>query len=200
MADKERARREPIDRVREQVRLDGMNDDLTRFARWVSGDLTSNRMRGLFAEWLLADRLGVLDQHSARVEWDMVDIRFRDVAIEVKTSGTRQQWSDSESSPRFSIAPQRAAWDANWNQSEARAIARRTADLYVFCLHRCDELTNETVLDERNWQFWVVPTTLLDASLPTQKSIGLTGLRSLSEGVGLAGAVERIEGFARGSR
>ena len=157
-------------------------------------------MRGLFAEWLLADRLGVLDQDSARVEWDMVDIRFRGVAIEVKTSGTRQQWSGDESSPRFSIAPQRAAWDANSNQIEARAVARRTADLYVFCLHRCDELTNETVLDERNWQFWVVRTSVLDASLPTQKSIGLTGLRTLSEGVGLAGAVKQIEGFARGSR
>lgn len=199
MIDDERKSRDPAVRVQEQVRLKGMNDDLTRFARWVSGDLTSNRMRGLFAEWLLADRLGLVDERSARVEWDMVDIRFGNLAIEVKASGTRQQWSEVESSPRFSIAPQRTAWDANTNRTETRTSARRTADLYVFCLHRCSELTNTAVLDERNWQFWVVPTSRLDAALPTQKSIGLTGLSSLSQGVGLDAAVEQIKRFASGA-
>ena len=81
-----------------------LDRNLAKFTRWAAGDLTGNRMRGLYAEWMIASQLGVLDEDASRVEWDMVDIRYKSLNIEVKTSGNRQQWSEKENQPRFSIA------------------------------------------------------------------------------------------------
>ena len=165
------------------------------FLYWAAGDLTNNRMRGLFAEWLLASRLGVLDDQSLRFEWDKVDIRFGEVRIEVKTSGTRQQWGSETSAPRFSIAPQKSSWDKPSNQVAQHDTPQRSAHLYVFCLHDCVELTNESVLDEDNWRFWVIPTQVLDQRFANQKSLGLNALSEFSERTDLAGAIDQIRLF-----
>jgi len=172
-----------------------MEKNLQRFALWAAGDLTGNRMRSLYAEWLLARRLGVLNSDSTRVEWDMADIRFGDILIEVKTSGVLQQWSESPTAPRFSIAPQKIVWDSAKNVTKKLPKPARTSHLYVFCLHRSEELTNSSVLAERNWQFWVVPTSELDAKCANQKSIGLSGLDTLAERLDLDQAVSAIIKF-----
>ena len=173
-----------------------MEHDHSRFAQWVAQDLTSNRMRGLWAEWLLTERLGLLHEGSGRIEWDHADIRLGGTTIEVKTAGTRQQWSDQLSTPRFSIAPQTFAWDATTNTSTRLEPPRRTASLYVFCLHSCDELTNSAVTDENNWEFWVVPTALLDERFPKQKTLGLAGLRQFGFACRLDAALSQIREFA----
>ena len=172
-----------------------MEKNLQRFALWAAGDLTGNRMRGLYAEWLLAERLGLLNSDSTRVEWDRADIRFGNTLIEVKTSGIMQQWSVSPTAPRFSIAPQNVVWDAASNVTKKLSKPARTSHLYVFCLHRSEELTNSSVLAETNWQFWVVPTRVLDAECANQKSIGLSGLDTLAERLDLDQAVSAITKF-----
>jgi len=48
------------------------------------------------------------------------------------------------------------------------------------------------VLAETNWQFWVVPTRVLDAERAQQKSIGLSGLDTLAERLDLDQAVSAI--------
>ena len=193
MVDAERANRDPTVRAARGAKMEEMRRDHSRFSRWVAQDLTNNRMRGLWAEWLLSERLGLIRDDSSRVGWDMVDIRLGDATIEVKTAGTRQQWSDVPSSPRFSIAPQAFIWDAVANVTARLQPPRRTASLYVFCLHSCDDLTTASVLDERNWRFWVIRTAAINAAFPDQKSIGLKALRQLGTGVGLDRAIEEIK-------
>lgn len=197
MVDRELARRNPAMVAARKAKLRLMTQDHRRFSTWVTRDLTSNRMRGLYAEWLLADRLGLRTDDVGRIEWDMVDIRFDDLTIEVKTSGTRQQWSDQPSKPRFSIAPQRTSWDAPNNASVVQEVPRRTALVYVFCLHSCTDLTNEAVLSVESWQFWVVPTEWLDKNFPNQKSLGLGGLRKFGHGVHIDRAIEQIKRLAK---
>ena len=169
-----------------------MEQDHSRFAQWVARDLTSNRMRGLWAEWLLSERLGLIRPDSGRIEWDLADIRLGSTTIEVKTAGTRQQWSDQPSTPRFSIAPQTSTWDAPTNTSAKLEPPRRTASVYVFCLHSCEELTNSAVIDESNWRFWVVPTDLLDEQFPNQKTLGLAGVLQFGQGSRLDEAILTI--------
>jgi len=128
-------------------------DRIGRFSRWAAGDLTGNRTRGLYAEWMLADRLGLIGADSVSTEWDTVDIRFGSLLIEVKTSGIRQQWSDRDTVPRFSIDRQHSMWDARSNTTMSSETGARSADLYVFCLHTALDLTNSSVLDESHWCF-----------------------------------------------
>lgn len=163
-----------------------------RFQRWVAGDLTGNRMRGLYAEWMIADRLGLLGDDSSRIEWDMVDIRYRGLHLEVKTSGNRQQWSSKETPARFSIAPQTRIWNAHLNTSEQLSPPRRTADLYIFCVHRCESLSNLAVADERNWTFMVVLTPDIDATLGQQRTVSASSLDRLGKWVSLEGACEEV--------
>ena len=199
MVDAERANRDPAVRAERAAKMEAMKHDHRRFARWVAQDLTSNRMRGLWAEWLLSDRLGLIQDESRRIEWDMVDIRLGDTTIEVKTAGTRQQWSDVASAPRFSIAPQTYVWDSSTNTSTRLEPPRRTASLYVFCLHSCSDLTNAAVIDDRNWTFWVVPTATLDDHCSNQKTIGIAGLRRFGPSTELGQATEQIKLYAADS-
>ena len=196
LVDDELANRDPAVQAARAAKMEAMEHDHSRFAQWVAEDLTSNRMRGLWAEWLLTDRLGLLQEGSGRIEWDHADIRLGSTTIEVKTTGTRQQWSDLASTPRFFIAPQTFTWDATTNTSARLDPPRRTASLYVFCLHSCNELTNSAVTDENNWQFWVVPTALLDERFPKQKTLGLAGLRQFGIACRLDAALSQIREFA----
>jgi len=197
MVDTELANRDPAVQAARAAKMEAMEQDHSRFAQWVARDLTSNRMRGLYAEWLLSKRLGLIGDASERVEWDMVDIRYENTLIEVKTSGTRQQWGSTTSAPRFSIAPQQYAWDAATNTSRRLDPPRRIANIYVFCLHQCDELSNASVLDEHNWRFWVIPTDVINRSYGSQKSVGLNALRRWSNSRSLTQAVDEIETAAQ---
>ena len=197
MVDAELANRDPAVQAARAAKMEVMKQDHSRFAQWVARDLTSNRMRGLYAEWLLSKELGLIGNTSERVEWDMVDIRYKNILIEVKTSGTRQQWGYNTSAPRFSIAPQKHVWDASTNSSRRLEPPRRVANIYVFCLHQCDELSNASVLDRHNWRFWVIPTDLINGSFGSQKSVGLGALQHLSNSYSLAKAVDEIKSFAR---
>ena len=51
--------------------------DLGSFAIWASGDLLDNRVRGIYAEWLVGQALGCIEPGSNRQEWDAVDFRYR---------------------------------------------------------------------------------------------------------------------------
>jgi hypothetical protein len=171
-----------------------MNIDVPApFQRWVAGDLTGNRMRGLYAEWMISDRLGLTGDGSTRVEWDMVDIRYRGLHLEVKTSGNRQQWSSEETPARFSIGPQTRIWNAELNTSQQLSTPRRTADLYIFCSHRCESLSNSTVLDETNWSFMAVSTSDLDATLGGQRTISANALSRFANWAPLGIVCEEIE-------
>ncbi|MDE2940070.1 MAG: hypothetical protein OXR67_14330 [Chloroflexota bacterium] len=84
---------------------------MSEFQDWALGNLTENRNRGLFAEWLVGEALGVIKDGDARVEWDGFDLRYGDVNVEVKTSGLSQSWNpNSRSTPRFDIAPRKWLW------------------------------------------------------------------------------------------
>lgn len=168
-----------------------------KFLRWVAGDLTSNRMRGLFAEWLLASSLGVATEGASRVEWDAVDIRFRNLKIEVKTSGDSQQWTDDRSPMRFSIEPQARAWDAETNETKRLSPPKRTADVYVFCTHSARNLTNCAVMDVDNWSFLVVQTLVLDEVFGAQKTVSASILGKVGVWVSLTEACRHLEELAR---
>lgn len=147
------------------------------FWSWSSSDLLSNALRGRVAEFLVAKALGV--DEGVRNEWDAFDLTSKTgVTIEVKSSAYVQSWAQrGPSRPSFGIAPTRA-WSAETN--EYSGTARRQAQVYVFALlHHQDRYTIDP-LDVNQWEFFVVPTALLDQRMPAQKTIGFAGLLGLS--------------------
>ena len=140
----------------------------------------------------------MIAEGEIRQEWDAVDLRFGELLIEVKTSGRSQTWNQSGSStPRFGIARQKRAWFAETDDWVVYDEPKRSAAVYVFCLHQSAPATNENVVDPESWSFWVVATSTLDDELGDQSSVGISTLGQLAEPVGWSGikaGVQRAAG------
>lgn len=164
---------------------------IDEFWKWAFSNLLDNSLRGLFAEWLVAKAVGAAS--DVREEWAPYDVSIGDVKLEVKSSAYVQTWAQrAPSRPVFAIGPTRA-----WNQDtgEYATTSQRQANVYVFCLLAEKNPEKVDPLDLTQWEFFVLPTSVLDARLPTQKSISLSALRALgaeeSGFEGLGAAIER---------
>lgn len=151
------------------------------FRRWATGNLVDNRNRGIFAEWLVGQALQAIDASEFRREWDVWDLQYRHVPIEVKTSGLNQYWSPlRRSRPSFGIAVPKQIWCEQTAQWQANHQATRPAQVYVFCLHTSLPATNANVACPNTWMFWVISGRALDVRLGEQKTVGLATLDRLT--------------------
>jgi hypothetical protein len=150
--------------------------NLLSFWRWSASDLVSNATRGILAEFLVAQALGLAT--GVRAEWDSYDLQLEDGrTIEVKSAAYLQTWKQKALSLiSFGIAPT-TAW--NPTTSEFGSEKKRQADLYVFCLLETKEQDKLNPMDLDQWVFYALPTTALDAACPTQGSIGFNALLKL---------------------
>jgi hypothetical protein len=146
------------------------------FWQWACSDLCGNTLRGLIAEYLVAQALSVSGGH--RVEWDAFDVATPDgPKVEVKTSAYAQTWKQKKHSRIvFDIGAKRA-WDAaSSTTSESRL---RSADVYVFAVHAHKDKATLDPLDLTQWHFYVLPTRALEEKCPTKNSIALSSLLDL---------------------
>ena len=147
--------------------------ELTDFWRWAYSDLIGNAERGALAEYLVACALGIQD--SVRISWDKYDLLLKDnIAIEVKTSGYIQTWEQKKLSKiTFGIAPT-YGWDSKSNEYDS--YQKRQSDIYVFCVHKHTEQKTINPLLIEQWDFYVIPTKLLDEKFGKQKTVSLSAL------------------------
>ena len=152
--------------------------DLLGFWRWSASDLIANTGRGVLAEYIVANALGVADK--LRADWDPFDLETLDgKSIEVKSSSYIQSWFQTKPSAITFGIRQTQVWDPKTNQMEGEK--KRHAQVYVFCLlaHKTQETLNPLDLDQ--WEFYIVPTSVLDKECTTQKTIGLERVKSLAK-------------------
>lgn len=161
--------------------------DLLSFWQWFGSDLLSNTARGILAEFIVAKAPGIADK--LRLEWDAYDLLTSDgIKIEVKSAAYIQSWFQKKPSTiAFGIQPARA-WDNETNVLGTEP--KRHADLYVFALlaHKRQETIDPLNLDQ--WEFYVLPTSVLNEACPVQKKI------SLSRVIGLGATKTDYEGLA----
>lgn len=152
-----------------------LNFDLLSFWRWSGSDLTGNTARGVLAEYIVANALGIAEK-ATRIEWNAFDLMLKKVKIEVKSSSYLQTWRQRRlSNITFGIQRTRI-WNPDNNQMEGDL--KRQADVYVFCVlaHKTQESLNPLNLDQ--WEFYILPTTTLDDNCLEQKTIGLNRIKS----------------------
>lgn len=149
---------------------------LSDFWAWQASDLLNNTLRGVLAEFIVAKALG-LDTSGARKDWDAYDLladgRWR---IEVKSSAYLQSWEQQgESRLQFSIRPTRA-----WSPEDGfSGEALRRSDLYVFCAFACRERSEADPLNLDQWEFYILPTFVLNESCGGQQTISMSRLLEL---------------------
>jgi hypothetical protein len=150
---------------------------LLQFWQWSVSDLVSNATRGRLAEFIIASALGIAS--DVRNEWEAFDLTTaRGLRVEVKSCAYLQSWKQIRPSIiTFSIRKTRA-WDAGTGVLQEQPS--RQSDLYIFALlaHQENKKTLNP-LDLDQWQFFLVPTKVLDGYERSEHSITLKSLFKL---------------------
>ena len=98
--------------------------DLLAFWRWSCSDLVSNATRGVLAEYLVAQALGV--SGGVRQEWAAYDITVADgTRVEVKSAAYIQSWHQDRLSRISFRVPKTRAWDRQSNR-QSEDVRRQT--------------------------------------------------------------------------
>ena len=177
---------------------DGSNNldfNLLSFWQWSSSDIVSNATRGILAEYIVGKALGCIKEEDIRDEWGSYDLKTQTgVSVEVKSSAYVQSWQQSRLSKISFNVPKTLGWDRETNKRDTKK--KRQADVYVFALlfHKDKKTVNP--LDISQWEFFVLPTIVLDERERSQHSITLPSLKKLTNSVSffeLGQAVEKAK-------
>ncbi len=149
------------------------------FWRWAFSDLIDNTQRGVMAEFLVYSSLNRITLDTQKREnWLSFDVTSPSGRrIEVKSAAYIQTWTPENifAQIRFDIR-KKLAWD-NVTATSA-TVAKRNCDLYVFCLFTA-KTKEVSILNLDYWDFYVLPTSILDEKIPNQKGISLSSLLKL---------------------
>lgn len=155
--------------------------DLLSFWQWSASDIMSNATRGVVAEYLVAEAVGVA-ANNVREEWAAFDVQAPDgTKIEVKSAAFIQSWHQRELSRISFVVPKTLEWTKETNRQSHEA--KRQADVYVFALLAHTDQETLDPLDVAQWEFFVLPTVILDQRERSQHSITLPSLRKLTRSV-----------------
>jgi len=168
----------------EKFREGSINLDfnLLSFWQWSSSDIVSNATRGILAEYMVGKALGSIKNEDVRDEWGAYDLKTQTgVSVEVKSSAYVQSWQQSRLSKISFNVPKTLGWDRETNKRDTKK--KRQADVYVFALlfHKDKKTVNP--LDISQWEFFVLPTKVLDERERSQHSITLPSLKKLTDSV-----------------
>ena len=164
---------------------DGSNNldfNLLSFWQWSSSDVVSNYTRGILAEYMVGKALGCIKDDDVRDEGRAYDLDTQaGVRIEVKSAAYVQSWQQSRLSKISFNVPKTFGWDRETNKFDTEK--KRQADVYVFALlfHKDKKTVNP--LDISQWEFFVLPTIVLDERERSQHSITLPSLKKLTDSV-----------------
>ena len=138
-----------------------MND----YWRWAYSDLADSHNRSVMAEFIVASSIGAahLDTDTSRSAWKQYSLLSPDgYKLEVQSAAYVQSWdTEHPDHVSFQIAP-----------------LQRKSDVYIFCIYKAME-KDESPLDLDLWEFYVLPTSVLDEMKPVQKTITLPSLMKL---------------------
>lgn len=146
---------------------------LVDYWSWAHSDLIGNTERGGLAEYIVACALGI--QKKERVAWDKYDLLSEEgIAVEVKASGYIQTWEQEKlSNITFGIQPT-FGWNSETNVYDTEQ--KRQSEIYVFCIHKHTDQGTINPLDISQWEFYILPTAVLNEKVGEQKHISLGSL------------------------
>lgn len=130
---------------------------------------------GYVAEFLVAKALAKDEPENCN-GWTLFDTMYKGKRIEVKSTSYWQSWKKSHT-----ISEQRvfSIRKTHVEYQNSKADLARQNDIYIFCIDigRTQESANPLNLE--NWQFYVIPTKVIDEKCGDQKTISLNRVREL---------------------
>ena len=162
----------------EKFLFDGEALDFSFLDFWSFNYSNIYNLHGEIAEFVVAKALNVNETQNSAY-WALWDITYRDKKIEVKATAYFHLWnSDGKVSNQrtFSIAMANGSYDTP--KSGNKDFCRQN-DIYVFCLNTGETKEKANPLNLNNWEFYIVPTSVINDKCGNNKTISLGRIRNL---------------------
>jgi len=162
------------------------------FWRWAYSDLLSNTTRGAFAEFIVAQSLGL--DLGVRDAWSDCDLRLpTGLRVEVRSSAFIQSWAQQAPSRIVFSVRQSRRWDPDrGTYADGR---QRNADVFVFALLSETDRARIDPLDVAQWQFYVLSRRTIESRAGNAQTLSLKRLTQrgaeISDFPSLRAVVER---------
>ena len=135
-------------------------------------------IQGRIAEFIVAKALGIKKAQNDQY-WTLWDITYDVLKIEVKETSYYHSFNkdDKISQHRsFGITKANGEYDL---QVSGNSEYRRQNDVYVFCLNTGYTKEESYPLNLNNWEFYIVPTSVIDENCGDNKTISLNRIKKL---------------------
>lgn len=146
------------------------------FWAWAYSNLTSNTQRGTYAEFLVSVAVGA--KAETKTDWGPYDVLSPEgIKIEVKTSGYLQAWKQKHLSKIvFGINQSHVYnYEAKGYDYDSKQLVRQ-ADVYVFCVEKCQDSDQLNERDLSQWDFYVISASCINEKLGAHKTVTLSKL------------------------
>lgn len=133
-------------------------------------------MQEYIAEFLVAKALELEVPQNCN-GWTLWDILYKNTRIEIKTTSYYHSWSpDGKISNRRVFGISKAFTKYKDSTSEFK----RQNDIYIFCLNTGNTREESNPLHLENWQFYIVPTKVINEKCKDNKTISLGKVQKLT--------------------
>ena len=137
-------------------------------------------MQEYIAEFIVGKALGI-NEPMNRDGWTLWDIDYQGKRIEVKQTSYYHSWQEKIANGKISQQRTFSITPAFTRYKDSTTSYERQNDIYVFCLNTGTNEEESYPLDMANWEFYVVPTSVINENCtPAQKSISLGKVRKLA--------------------
>lgn len=134
-------------------------------------------MQEYIAEFIVAKALGLNTAHN-QDWWTLYDIFYRNKRIEVKETSYYHAWNEDGKCSRqrtFGITKANSAYENEGTENHYE----RQNDIYVFCLNTGETRDSSYPLELSNWEFYIVPTSVINEKCNDQKRISLGRIKNM---------------------
>ena len=164
----------------------GMN--MLDFWRWHFSDIYD--LQDKIAEYIVAKALGCTDPDNTG-DWTLFDIAYRGLRLEVKETAYYHSWqTDEETKSKQRTFGINKAYSVYKDSTTEYA---RQNDVYIFCLNTGDTRKTSNPLKLEHWEFYVIPTQVINEKCGDGKTISLSRVRQLTEKVDYMGLKARVD-------
>ena len=129
------------------------------------------------AEFIVAKALGKETADNLEY-WTLYDINYCGKRVEVKETSYYHPWNkDKKVSSHRAYGITKA--NSSYDDSTCANRYERQNDVYVFCLNTGYTEEESYPLNLNNWEFYIVPTRVINENCENQKSISLQRIKKL---------------------
>lgn len=148
---------------------------------WESKYSNIFNMQEVIAEYLVEKALGI-DKAQNTDYWTLYDILYRNYRIEIKQTSYYHPWNEDgkiSNIRRFGITKA----NSNYEFEDLPNKYARQNDIYIFCLNTGETKETSNPMNIDNWEFYIVPTEIINDICGDNKTIILNKVRDLAKRV-----------------